>query len=271
MKNATTYERKVKKLLAGINRSAQIVPRADWMEALLQGILQADAPRKQADKALEEILAEFVDVNELRVAPQKEITDCMGKAFPHAREKALRMTSVLNGIFDHSNTLSLEYIHELPKREIRRHLRELGLDAYASGYLLLVSFGGHAVPVDQLLVDCLAADELIHPGSDIADVQGFLERVVPQKDGVAVHEFLRTYAEKRARTLPRRPEPPPAPAWPPAPAPAPAVPAGQAPAPALPPAKAAPARPAARKAPPDAKGHKMTAKPKPKAAKTSAK
>ena len=205
MKNATAYERKVKKLLSGMSKSAQLSARQDSMEVLIQGILEADAPRRQAGKALDALLEEFVDVNELRVAPHKEITDCMGRDFPRAREKAETMTAVLNRIFDHSTSLCLDYVHELPKREIRRHLKELGLDTYASALLALACFNAHAVPVDQMLVDCLAADHLIHPGSEPADVQGFLERIVPQKDARCAHEFLRSYAEKRSKALPRKP------------------------------------------------------------------
>ncbi|HOD82758.1 MAG: hypothetical protein BWX88_03686 [Planctomycetes bacterium ADurb.Bin126] len=202
MKNATAYERKVKKLLSGASKSSQLSVRDDCMEVLMQGILQADASRRQAERALDTLLEEFVDVNELRVAPHKEITDCMGRDFPRAREKAETLTGVLNRIFDHSTTLSLDYVHELPKREIRRHLKELGLDTYASALLMLASFSTHALPVDQMLVDCLAADGLIHPGSDPADVQGFLERIVSQKDSRSAHEFLRAYAEKRSKSLP---------------------------------------------------------------------
>ncbi len=202
MKNATAYERKVKKLLSGANKSAQLSVRDDCMDVLMQGVLQADASRRQADKALDGLLEEFVDVNELRVAPHKEITDCMGRDFPRAREKAETLTGVLNRIFDHSTTLSLDYVRELPKREIRRHLKELGLDTYASALLMLANFNTHALPVDRMLVDCLAADGLIHPGSDPADVQGFLERIVSQKDARSAHEFLRAYAEKRSKSLP---------------------------------------------------------------------
>jgi len=202
MKNATAYERKVKKLLSGASKSPQLSVRDDCMEVLMQGVLQADASRRQAEKALDTLLEEFVDVNELRVAPHKEITDCMGRDFPRAREKAETLTGVLNRIFDHSTTLSLDYVHELPKREIRRHLKELGLDTYASALLMLASFSTHALPVNQMLVDCLAADGLIHPGSDPSDVQGFLERIVSQKDSRSAHEFLRAYAEKRSKSLP---------------------------------------------------------------------
>lgn len=250
MKNATAYERKMKKLLAGMSKSAHLSAREDCMEVLIQGILEADAQRRQAEKALEAMLEEFVDVNELRVAPHKEITDCMGRDFPRAREKAETMTGVLNRIFDHSTSLSLDYVHELPKREIRRHLKELGLDAYASALLALACFQAHAVPVDRMLVDCLEADELIHPGSEVADVQGFLERIIPQKDSRAAHEFLRSYAEKRAKSLPPK-----------------AAPVEAAPANNVEPAAAAPAKPApeepapAKPAKPEKTAQKPAAKP----------
>ena len=205
MKNARKHERNIKRLLsrakAGTERPPE--PRSP-MEQLLLGVFQADASRKQAEEALEAVKTDYVDFNELRVCQPKEIVESVGKSHPHARRKADMITRVLHGVFLRTHTIDLAYMAEMPKRDLRRHLLELGLDRYASAYLALTAFDGHAVCVDDTLVGCLEMDGRIEPGSDLADVQGFLKRVVAQKDARATHELLRAYVERRAGALARK-------------------------------------------------------------------
>ena len=205
MKNARKYERKIRKLLSTSKAAAEAPPEPrSPMQTLLLGILQADAQDKQAEGALEILEREYVDFNELRASQPKEIVEAVGKDYPNARRKAEMITRVLNALFAQTNSIDIDYMAEMTKRDLRRHLLELGLDRYASAYLAMVSFGAHAVCVDDTLVGCLEMDGRIEPGSDIADVQGFLERVVAQKDGLAAHQVLRAYAAKRARALARK-------------------------------------------------------------------
>lgn len=204
MKNATKYQRKIKKFLSGIDKSAAIPPAdADPIRAMIDAVLAADAPRQSA-KALETLEKEFVDFNELRVAPVKDIVDTLGRDFPDARRKAEEATTVLNAIFNRRNNLVLDYVEKMSKRDVRRHLSELGLSPYAAGVMMLQVFGGHAVPVDQGLVDCLEADGHIEPGSSVQEVHAFLERIIPQKQAWSTHEFFRDYVAKNAKMLAKK-------------------------------------------------------------------
>jgi len=204
MKNATKYQKKIKKFLSGIDKSAAIPPAdADPIRAMIDAVLAADAPRQSA-KALETLEKEFVDFNELRVAPVKDIVDTLGRDFPDARRKAEEATTVLNAIFNRRNNLVLDYVEKMSKRDVRRHLSELGLSPYAAGVMMLQVFGGHAVPVDQGLVDCLEADGHIEPGSSVQEVHAFLERIIPQKQAWSTHEFFRDYVAKNAKMLAKK-------------------------------------------------------------------
>jgi endonuclease III len=100
--------------------------------------------------------------------------------------------------------MTMAYMEKMPKRDLRKHLLGLGLGSYASAVLMLYLFESHAIPVDQDLVDSLAMEDLIHPGSDIDDVQGFLERVIPQKDAIGAHDFLRLHVEKMSKALAKK-------------------------------------------------------------------
>lgn len=215
MKNATAYQKKLKKLLSGSLKSRPTVEVGDQVRFLLEAVLQEDASRKDAQRALAAFDAEFVDVNELRVAPLKDIMDCMD-GLPEARTKAETLVRVLNSIIEQANALTLGFLDKLTKRDLRKRLVEMGLTHYSAALMTMV-FGGHAVPVDRSLAYWLELSDCTHPGSDIEDVQGFLERVIPQKDDLAAHEFFREQVEKshreisalHAKRLAEAPPPPP--------------------------------------------------------------
>lgn len=204
MKNATKYQKKIKQFLSGIRKSATPPPaEQDPFAVMVKAILAADAP-KQAAKAFDTLTREYVDLNELRVSPVKEIVDTLGRDFPEARRKAEEITSVMNAIFTSRNNLKLDYVEKMPKRDLRRHLHELGLSPFAAAVMMMQLFGGHAIPVDQGLVDCLEIDGYIEPDSTIEDVQAFLERIILQKQAHAAHEFFSEYVAKNEKMLTKK-------------------------------------------------------------------
>jgi len=206
MRHAREYERKIRKLLSGVGKSRPAVPSPDVdpVRILIESVLQADASRKQAEQTYEDLTKEFVDFNELRVAQPKEIVECMGRGFPGAREKAETLIRSLNAVFDRNGNIGLQYMANLARRDLRRHLLEIGLGPYAGAGVALLAFNVPAVPVDRSLVECLEMDHCVHPGSDLSKVQGFLERAVQQKDAPAVHEFFRKYVERNLKVLAKK-------------------------------------------------------------------
>jgi len=205
MKNATKYQKKIKKFLSGMGKAAAPppAPEADEIRVMVDAIVSADAPKLSA-KAMEALDAEFVDFNELRVAPLKDVVDTLGRDFPDARRKAEEISTVLNALFNRRNYVTLDHVDKMSKRELRRHLAELGLSPYAAGIMMLEVFAGHAVPVDHSLALCLEADGYVEPGSSIEEIQAFLERIILQKHARAAHEFFRAYIVKNARMLTRK-------------------------------------------------------------------
>ena len=206
MKNASAYEKKVRKLLKGMKRQQPEEPpgREEALAVLVESVLQADATTKQAGEALEAIRREFVDFNELRVSPPKDVVDCIGRSYPDGLTKAGMMTTALRNLFERTYNVSMDYMEQMTKRDLRRHLGELGLSPYAASCVVLRVFGGHAVPVDETLVEVLKMDGYVHPDSDLPDVQGFLERIVPHRNGLSVHEFFRAHVAKSAKALERK-------------------------------------------------------------------
>ena len=205
MKNATQYEKKVRKLLKGMKKVPLEAAEPDEaLDVLVRAVLEADAEARDVPTALAAIEDEFVDVNELRVCQVKELTDVLGKEFPFARRKAETLTRVLNGVFYRTSEMSVVYMADMTKRDLRRHLLELGLGEYEAALMVLRCFGGHAVPVDRTLAETLEMTGLVEPGSTVADVQGFLERIVIQKDAWSAHVVFRGYVQKHAKALAKK-------------------------------------------------------------------
>ncbi len=203
MKDSAQYEEKIKSLVAQRAREAP-ARRTDRIALLVEGIMAEDTTPAKASSAMSVLTEEFVDFNELRVSPIRDIVEVLGENFPGVRAKANAVTGALQVIFDHANSLSLDYLAKMTKREVRSVLREkIGLSPYAESVLTLFGFGGHAIPVDNLLLEALKLDGYIHPDSDLPDLQGFLERIAPGKDAMSWHEALRDYAAGAAAKVAR--------------------------------------------------------------------
>ncbi len=193
---------RLRKLLGQAARQKADLPEEkDSTRVLLESILEADATRKEAVAACQALYDSFLDLNELRVATPREISDCWDPAFPGGAEKSESIRRALNAIFDRTYQMMLEYMHELPKRNLRKHLLGLGLSPYASARLLLGYFRQSAIPVDSSLLDTLKMEGQVPGQATAEEVQELLEDVVPPRGAAAAHAFLRAYVEKHAKAL----------------------------------------------------------------------
>ena len=206
MKNATTYRKKIKDIVKrGPKAKAVAPPEAEDRIALAVGaVLRADATDKEAEQALRALDEEFVDYNELRVAMPREILECIGKDFPAGRRKAGLISDVLNAIYRKGSRMSLDFLDEVPKKEIHRRLSELGLDAFSASYVALFGYGVPAVPVDDTLAGCLEMNDDVAPGSSFEEIDAFVNRAVPQRDAAAAYAAFREYAQKNVKDLSRK-------------------------------------------------------------------
>ena len=205
MKQARTYETKVRKLLGRLPAPRQSdADDVDPVRIMIEAVLQADSTPAQAARAMRVIEHEYVDFNELRVSPIKDLTDSIGADCPGIRHKAEELVAALGGVYAKSSAISLEYLADKTKREQRRLLSELGLREYAVGSVLLLGLDRHAIPVDRDLAECLEMDGYVHPGSEVADIQSFLERIVSRSKGLAAHEFFRAFVQKHSKVLAKK-------------------------------------------------------------------
>jgi len=202
IENAKACQSRLRKLVSQAPRTAAKAEEVrDTTLFLLDCILEADTTPKEAAAARTAVIESFLDLNELRVATPREITDCWKEDFPSATEKAEIVLRVLNSIFDRTYQMGLEYLKKVPKKEVRKNLLTLGAGPYASARVLLGYFGVPAIPVDASLLETLQMEGHVPAGATAEDVQGLLEKVVPPRATADAHAFLRSYVEKHAKAL----------------------------------------------------------------------
>ncbi len=199
MKDSAEYAARLKKLCSKLKKDyegSESVELLDPLEALIEAILSYEVTQSKARSVLKKIKSEFVDFNELRVARYDELTAVMGKSYPQAREASEQLTGVLNFIFEKEDKLSLDILKEMGKREAKAYLESLEqTNAYIVSYVMLYALGAHAFPMHPGIYQMFQEEEVVNPKSDMADIQGFMERQIAASDIHYVYGMLRDCAD----------------------------------------------------------------------------
>src|SRR5688500_1681005 len=148
-----------------------IVPQ-EPLKALVRGAMSFDVADDKANSAMRLIEREFVDLNELRVATDLEIQELLGVRYPQIERRVAMITQGLNHIFEKEHTMSLDRLKEISRRDARNVLRDLpDIHPFVEAYVMLFSFDGHAVPVDDEILNLLRDEDLVEEGTSRADAQ----------------------------------------------------------------------------------------------------
>jgi endonuclease III len=178
MKNATKHAEELKSLHRKLLREGKPEPRQpqEPLKALVRGAMSFDVPDDRAETAMRAIEKEFVDLNELRVATDLEIQELLGTRYPSIERRVAMITLSLNRIFEREHTLSLERLRTISRRDARQFLRELpALHPFVEAFVMLMSFEGHAIPVDDTMLSWLRDKEIAGEEATLDEVQRFLE------------------------------------------------------------------------------------------------
>jgi len=178
---------------------------ADALDSLLvHSFMLFDATCADADRAAKKLYAAFIDLNELRVSRVDEIVAAIGARYPRAEDRASGLKRTLNDLFQRENAVTLAVIAEKNKRDARQFLCSLdGCPHYVASRLLLVGFGGHAIPVDDLLLARLRDARVFDDSVDLDRAASLLERHVKAADALATHLALETLRDEEPKPAPR--------------------------------------------------------------------
>jgi endonuclease III len=189
MKDGTRYAARLKKAYAKVKHgvSEEDIPElGDPIRCLALGILGSDIGPDRAARQVNRALGAVVDWNEFRVSNVHEVAELLGDTGPESLRRCQNLLDALHAIYDRENKVSLDRLKSLGRREARQYLETLkGVDEYAVAYVVLWSFGGHAIPVWNNVLDALREADLVHPTATRAEIQAFLERNVSAADARA--------------------------------------------------------------------------------------
>ncbi len=204
------YAKRLKLLLKKLETAVvekPVRPQRDPVHEVIHAFMVWNATLEQAEKAHAALLADVLDINELRVCDPDEIVEIIGPRYPMAQERAHHLKRTLHAIYQREHAVSLAAVATKPKREARAYLDSLeGIVPHVAASVMLLSLEGHAIPVDDHLLKRLQEDVVVDADADAAAAQSFLEYQVRASDGLMVHAQLRAYVEQSIKVvLPKAP------------------------------------------------------------------
>jgi len=171
-------------------------PATDPVAQLVLSFLNWNTSTRKAEDAYDALLTEFVDINELRVSSVDQILDIIGEDYPEARPRIVRMKQSLHEVFVREHALSFASAQAQGKKEQRVYLDTLpGITPYVAAQVMLVSFNGHALPVDEKLLMLLEREGCIDAGLACADAEAVLLRQVKAADALRAHLALQAWSD----------------------------------------------------------------------------
>jgi endonuclease III len=199
MKSATKHAEELRSLFKRLLKEHKPAPRErqEPLKALVRAAMSYDMPDTRAEEAMRAIDKEFVDLNEFRVATDLEIQELLGSRYPLIERRVAMITLSLNAIFEKEHTLNLDRLGTISKRDARQFLRDLIAEGhpFVEAYVMLFSFDGHTVPVDEQMLEYLTSEEVLEPGTNLEDAQKFLEHHVKAEECYDFYTVVRAAAQ----------------------------------------------------------------------------
>jgi endonuclease III len=207
MKNGTKYAARLRTAYHRLRQSrpAPTIPEPDDpLRRLAIAILGVGGGDEDAVRALNRALSVLVDWNDLRVSSAMEVNKATGNSIPHGLHRCQQLIHALQSIYEKEHRVSLDRLRSMGRREAREYLGKLkGVDEHAAASVILWSFGGHAIPVNDKLMESLRQADLIHPEATRAEVQAFLERHVSANDAKQFCLLMRSFHTPKRSSAPK--------------------------------------------------------------------
>jgi hypothetical protein len=168
----------------------------DPIEELIWAYLLWESTETKALHAFKRIKASVVDFNELRVTLPVEIAAVLGERYPLAEERSVRLRASLDDVFRSEHSVSLMALKQLSKREAKQRLESIhAIPPFVVSRVLLMGLGGHATPIDQMMLDRMIDEGLLDDKISVDEANTMLPRHIKAADAVDAHLLLRQWAE----------------------------------------------------------------------------
>ena len=166
-------------------------PPRDPVAQLIVSFMQWDATRKQAEDAFVAIMEDMIDVNDLRVSHPHELVAVVGEDYPNGTIRMIRLRESLHEVYAREHDIQMHSIAGKGKKEQRAYLDSLpGIAPFVAAQVTLLSFGGHAMPIDDKLLALLIGEGCLDEGTSIEDAESYLLRQIKAGDALEAHLAL---------------------------------------------------------------------------------
>jgi endonuclease III len=199
MKNSRQHTQKLKKLFTALKKGTGKSKKplfSDFIESLVFAVLCEKSSESCAKAAIKKILSHFVDFNDLRVARIEEISEVIGADIEEPEKCALRLTTLLNAIFQKYDCLSPEDLLNAGKKNTQETLAKLnGMSAFVCDYILLAVLNSHAIPITEKMIQYLKTYGVLDAEADDAQITSFIERQITAANGYTFYSLIRHDSE----------------------------------------------------------------------------
>jgi len=202
MKNSQHYASNIQRLVRLMKREYGKVRKVTFdepVDALINAVLSENMTDSAAQSSARKLAGYFVDWNELRASRPDEILDVLGKDNIEVGTTISTLTQALYSVFNKYDIVSLKALTQMGKRSAKQALSKLeSVSPFVCDYVMLTALQGHAIPLTAKMIEYLREEDLVHPESDQADIEGFLTRQISASKAYEFYSLLRHESEKGA-------------------------------------------------------------------------
>jgi endonuclease III len=199
MKNSKEYAKKIQKLYRSLKRGHPKVQRTVYDEptdAIVYAVLSENMSETTAQSVIKRFADYFIDLNDVRVSRAEEMIEVLGGDTPVNRKIAAVLNKILMAIFNEYNSISLMTLKKIGKRPAKQILEKLdGATNFVVNYCMLTALEGHAIPLTTNMIEFLKNNNLVDSDASEQDIEGFLTRLIPAKNGCEFYTLLRHESE----------------------------------------------------------------------------
>ncbi|MFA9477209.1 hypothetical protein ACERK3_02760 [Phycisphaerales bacterium AB-hyl4] len=198
MKNDTPEGKKLIALLKRLHSEYEVEtpPTRDPVLELVYSFLLWEATQEEADAALERMMEAVVDVNDLRVSLEGEVVEMVGASYPLVNERVARLREAMYEVYVREHSMEMRSVASAAKKDQRVYLDSLpGMVPYVAGRVMLLSFGGHAMPVDRKLVVMLGDEEVLEHDTPTDQAESWLQRHIKADEATEAHMLFQAWAD----------------------------------------------------------------------------
>ncbi|PCI09457.1 hypothetical protein COB72_06440 [bacterium] len=172
-----------------------IISADPLISELVFSMLVWESSIEHAQRAVECIKANLIDLHELRVCTPEELTAILPSRYPRSLERSQRLIGILNSVFASENELSLNRLREMNKRDVIHYFNVIdGLPPFVSSRVILLGLGWHAFPIDDWLAKQLAREQITDTTLDIYQQTQRMEKIVRANDALRYYTLLEHWA-----------------------------------------------------------------------------